>query len=301
MTLSEAFKKGSRILKVAGIDAPEVDSGVMLCYVVKCDRAYLYAHGDRELDEGLLRDYMLLLKKRTLGYPLQYLTGTQEFMSLTFEVAPGVLIPRQETELLVETVIDFCRNRGNSRILDIGTGSGCIAISLAHYLSACTVVAIEKMDDALEIAKRNARLNGVEDRILFVQSNLFENLKAPSSKERFDVIVSNPPYVRSGDIKVLQREVRGHEPIEALDGGDDGLFFFREIIRGAPEYLKDGGMLAFETGYDQAETVAALMSGKAGSDDNRPGDGTSIHCCFNNIRSCKDLAGIDRVVSGVLV
>lgn len=321
MTLSEAFRKGTGILRAADIDAPAADAGVILCHVAKCDRAYLYAHGDLELDEGLLRDYISILKRRILGYPLQYLTGLQEFMSLTFEVAPGVLIPRQDTELLVETVIHFCKAKGDLRILDIGTGSGCIAISLAHYLPGCTVVAVDKMAGALEIAKRNACLNGVEDRVLFIQSDLFENLKAlPSSAKcrlsdeqhaldghlsnrSFDVIVSNPPYVRSGDIKRLQMEVRNHEPIEALDGGNDGLFFYREIIRIAPGHLADGGMLAFETGYDQADAVATLMSGGTQVSDNKfaedsPAEKVSLSC-FDSIRIHKDLAGIDRVVSGV--
>jgi release factor glutamine methyltransferase len=296
MTLSEAYRKGTGILKVAGIDAPAADAGVILCHVVKCNRAYLYAHGDEELADGLLRTYISLLKKRTLGYPLQYLTGAQEFMSLPFEVGPGVLIPRQDTELLVETVTDFCREKAESkdndsdygdgvsgcelRILDIGTGSGCIAISLAHYLPGSRVVAVDKMAEALEIAKRNARLNGVEDRVLFIQSDLFDNLR----DDLFDVIVSNPPYIRSGDIKRLQQEVKDYEPIEALDGGNDGLFFYREIIRRAPVYLKDGGMLAFETGYDQAGAVARQMTSSS---------------CFDSIRIHKDLAGIDRVVSGL--
>ncbi len=291
MTLSEAFRTGSQILKNADINAPAVDAGVLLCSVAKCSREDIYAHGDREMDDSLLQRYLSALEKRSQGYPLQYLTGVQEFMSLSFSVGPGVLIPRQETELLVETVLEFCRNKagkGNlnesncGRILDIGTGSGCIAVSLAYYLPGWTVVAVDKMFSALDGVKKNAYANGVGERVFTLKSDLFRNVDMTvSSTGGFDVIVSNPPYIRSADICGLQREVREHEPIEALDGGMDGLFFYREIIRTAPAYLKEGGMLAFEVGYDQAEDVAALMSG------------------FVSIGIQKDLAGIDRVVTGV--
>lgn len=290
MTLSEAFRTGGQILKNADINAPAVDAGVLLCSVAKCSREDLYAHGDREMDDGLLQRYLSALEKRSQGYPLQYLTGMQEFMSLSFFVGPGVLIPRQETELLVETVLEFCRGKGNlnanncRKILDMGTGSGCIAVSLAYYLPGCTVVAVDKMESALDIVKKNAYVNGVGERVGTLQSDMFRNVDmTASSIDGFDVIVSNPPYIRSADICGLQREVREHEPIEALDGGVDGLFFYREIIRAAPFYLKEGGMLAFEVGYDQAEDVAALMSG------------------FSSICIHKDLAGIDRVVTGVKV
>ncbi len=348
MTLLEAFRTGSQFLKSADIDAPAIDAGVLLCSIAKCSREELYTYGDREMEESLHQRYLNALEKRSKGYPLQYLTGMQEFMSLSFYVGPGVLIPRQETELLVETVLEFCRNKtgictseannGNlkasqcSRILDMGTGSGCIAISLAYYLPGCTVVAVDKMESALDMVKRNARANGVEARVSTLQSDLFRNLEiTTSSAGRFDVIVSNPPYIRSADICDLQREVREHEPIEALDGGIDGLSFYRQIIGEAQAYLKEGGMLAFEVGYDQAKDVAALMSGVSGMSDkfgvssesdvsdkfgvssesdasdksgasNASGT-TDIekHQCagFRSIRIHKDLAGIDRVVTGV--
>lgn len=327
MTLSEAFRTGSQILRNADIYAPAIDAGVLLCSVAKCSREDLYAHGDRELDEGLLKRYLSALEKRSQGYPLQYLTGMQEFMSLPFSVGPGVLIPRQETELLVETVLEFCRNKectytnepsksnlnpcNCGRILDMGAGSGCIAVSLAYYLPGWTVVAVDKMESALDIVKKNALVNGVGDRVITLQSDLFRNVEAAaSSSGGFDVIVSNPPYIRSADICDLQREVREHEPIEALDGGMDGLNFYREIIGAAPAYLKEGGMLAFEVGYDQAEDVAALMAGAAGASGASDVSGAScvsdasgsekgLSECFRSIRIHKDLAGIDRVVTGV--
>ena len=280
MNFSEAFKKGIEILKNAGNEAPARDAGALLCSVANCDRTFLYAHGTDELDDVLHDSYLSMVESRAGGLPLQYLTGVQEFMSLPFEVGRGVLVPRQETELLVESVINLCREReGSTEILDIGTGSGCIAVSLAYFLPGCRVTAIDKMSDAITIAQRNAQANRVADRIRFLKSNLFSRLAGA----RFDVIVSNPPYIRTDDINGLQREVRCYEPIEALDGGKDGMNFYRDIIEDAPGFLKEGGILAFETGYDQAAEVAALMSG-----------------CFGHIKVLKDLAGIDRVVTGLL-
>ncbi len=290
MTYGEALKTGIQILKAANNEAPAVDAGALLCAAANCGRVFLYSHGDSAVGEEDLQKYLAGLEKRAQGYPLQYLTGTQEFMSLPFEVRPGVLIPRQETELLVETVIGYCGNRASSegttgcgrafRILDIGTGSGCIAVSLAHYLPGCVVTAIDKMEDALVIAERNAVKNGVDGRIIFGKSDLFQNVGG----EAFDVIVSNPPYIRSDVIPGLMREVREHEPHTALDGGTDGLYFYREITCNAPAYLKKGGMLAFEIGYDQARDVASLMS----SD-------------FVDIKTFRDLSGMDRVVTGICI
>lgn len=317
MIIGEAYRKGIELLKRAGNKAPAQEAGALLCFVTHRGRTFLYAHNTDEIGDVLYNQYLLLLERRTEGVPLQYLTGFQEFMSLPFEVGPGVLVPRQETELLVETVINRCKGRnlsaaiadnqfenkiiakagkadrtvpGSGRgvngryggsndisILDIGTGSGCIAVSLAYYIPECAVTAIDRMPDAIAFARRNAVLNKVAERVHFIESNLFEAISA----ERFDIIVSNPPYVRTGDIKGLQREVRCFEPMEALDGGSDGLDFYRAIIEKAPGFLYGGGILAFETGYDQAQEVAKIMS-----------EG------FINIQIYKDLAGIDRVVTG---
>lgn len=296
MTYGEAYREGMKKLKNAGIEAPENDAGVLLCHAAKCSRTFLYAHGEELLEEEIGRVYRDMLEKRADGCPLQYLTGIQEFMSLKFETHPGVLIPRQDTELLVETVLDYCGTHKGDRslagpdtsgrsgrtisILDMCTGSGCIAVSLAYHFPGCGVTASDIMPDALRTASGNAGRNGVSDRIVFIESDLFNNIP----KTEFDVIVSNPPYIRTGDLPGLQREVRDFEPVEALDGGADGLRFYRSIIDTSPVYLKSGGLLALETGYDQASEVAALMAG----------DGR-----YDNIRIHKDLAGIDRVVAGL--
>lgn len=310
MTLSEALRKGRDILKASGIEAPAGEVGVLLCSAAGCERLFLYTHGEMLLDAAQEQRFMSMLEKRALGVPLQYITGMQEFMSLPFKVREGVLVPRQETELLVETVIacfggktsvlyglpvstvmdDMMGTKmqglvlNNSEmpdisILDIGTGSGCIAISLAHYLPKAVLTAVDKMADALEIARENADMNGVAGRISFIQSNLFERL----SDHKYDAIVSNPPYIRTSDIPGLQREVSCYEPMAALDGGSDGLYFYRAIIKDARLHLNENGLVAFETGYDQAAEVAGMMS-----DD------------FREIEIKKDLSGIDRVVTGRL-
>jgi len=299
MNINEAFRKGIEILKIAGNEASAHDAGALLCFAAHCDRAFLYSHGTDEFEGVLCDHYFSMLQSRAVGMPLQYLTGVQEFMSLPFEVGRGVLVPRQETELLVETVMNLCRKqvklagihysqeagdaivdngKAADSILDIGTGSGCVAVSLAYYMPECIVTAIDRMPEAIVIAQRNAKLNEVADRVRFIESDLFKAIVG----EKFDIIVSNPPYIRTDDIKELQREVRCFEPMEALDGGNDGLHFYRAIIKKAPGFLKEGGMLAFETGYDQAADVAELMSG-----------------CFSDMRIYKDLSGINRVVTGI--
>jgi release factor glutamine methyltransferase len=279
MTVNEVYKKGTAILKNAGNEAPANDAGALLCFIADRDRTFLYAHNTDILDDTLLISYLALLERRASGEPLQYLTGLQEFMSLPFRVGPGVLVPRQDTEVLVETVINFCRDRtGTIDILDIGTGSGCIAVSLAHYIHGCKVVAIDRMSDALAIAEKNALENGAAGRIEFIRSDLFEAIAG----RQFDVIVSNPPYIRTGDICSLQKEVRCHEPAAALDGGANGLEFYREIVKCAPGFLRERGSLVFETGYDQAAEVTVLMADK-----------------FEQVRIYKDLAGVERVVSGI--
>lgn len=279
MTINEAFRKGTGILKNAGNEAPANDAGVLLCHAIKRGRTFLYSHGTDELDGELLERYAALLEKRAGGVPLQYLIGFQEFMSLPFKVSRDVLIPRQDTEILVEAVIKLCREKyaGRAGILDIGTGSGCIAVSLAYYMPEAAVTAADLMPEALAAAMENARQNGVADRIRFVESNLFGGIEGG----RFEIIVSNPPYIRSEDIAKLPKEIRCHEPAAALDGGPDGLDFYRAILAEAPAFLKEEGMLCFETGYDQAAEVAAFMKES-----------------FGEIKIIKDLAGIDRVVVG---
>lgn len=277
MTLKEALKKGIGILKDSGIETPAADAGVLLCHAVGCDRIHLHAYGDDAIDEASFERYFKFISKRSEGMPVQYITGHCEFMSLDFDVGPEVLIPRQDTEILVETVISFCRKTGkHMRILDIGAGSGCIAVSLAYHIGECSVTAVDISEKALKTAYRNAVKNRVSEKITFVAGNLFDKL----SSARFDVIVSNPPYVRCAEIETLQREVRDFEPHEALDGGEDGLVFYREIAAKASSSLTPGGLLAFEVGCDQAEAVVQILK-----------DG------YTDIKIVRDMAGIDRVIT----
>ncbi len=282
ITVKDAFHKGIADLKNANIMTSVLEAGVMLCYVLNCDKTYIYSHGDNVMPNSEASAYFTCLEKRVSGMPLQYITGQQEFMSLMFRVSPDVLIPRQDTEILVETVIDYVKKIDQStvKILDIGTGSGCIAISLAYFLKNSLLTAIDISQAALDVAYSNAESAGVSGRVRFIKSNLFENI---CENERFDIIVSNPPYITTGDIENLQVEVKCHEPAAALDGGPDGLEFYRSIIMAAPRFLNADGFLAFEVGFDQSKQVAALMQER-----------------FCGISIIKDLSNVDRVVTGVL-
>ena len=213
-------------------------------------------------------------KKIASGEPLQYVVGTTEFMSLEFKVEPGVLIPRPDTETLVEAAINYIGDK-NLRVLDIGSGSGCVAISIAHYCKNAEVTSIDISPQALAIAKDNRELNNAE--VQFMLCDIMNDYP----KGKFDVIVSNPPYIPTNDISELDTNVKDFEPLTALDGGKDGLDFYRRIISIAPELLSDDGKIYFEVGHDQADAVAELMSKD-----------------FKNIKKIKDLCGIERVVCG---
>jgi release factor glutamine methyltransferase len=280
MELREALQKGISILREASVEAAAAEAGILLCHVAGCDRTHLYAHGEESLCEGISEQYLELLNRRAKGIPIQYILGFCEFMSLGFKVNPGVLIPRQDTEILVESVIDFCKEcSGHLKILDLCTGSGCIAVSLAHYVKDCAITATDISETAIRTAYENALKNGVADKIEFIRGSLFEVL----NYRKFDIIVSNPPYIRRTDIAGLQREVRDFEPWEALDGGQDGLSFYRDIVGKAREYLEPLGFLALEVGIGQAQVVKELMERD-----------------FSDITKVKDLSGIDRVMIGKL-
>ncbi len=288
ITVKEALEKGIAILKKSDIKTPALEAGVMLCNALKCDKAFLYSRNENTMTYESSCIFFDSLEKRISGIPLQYITGRQEFMSLTFEVSPNVLIPRQDTEILVETVIRYAGllKTGNIRILDIGTGSGCIAVCLAYYIKNCTITALDISKEALDIARRNAENAGVENRICFIQSNLFSRLSSHHGIDNihcFDIIVSNPPYIKTEDMEKLQTEIKCHEPHVALCGGYDGLNFYRSIIKKSPQFLSREGLLALEVGYNQAADVTGLMEDR-----------------FFDISVLKDLSNIERVVTGRL-
>ncbi|MHB8065740.1 MAG: N5-glutamine methyltransferase family protein [Ruminiclostridium sp.] len=363
MNIKEYLRYAANSLKVANIETPVLEAGVILCHILKCDKVYLYSQEDRVLQKEEIGALNYILRQRSEHVPLQYLMGETEFMSLSFTVSPAVLIPRQDTELLVEkcielinemsisrrkqvpstrvnakgnalededsdadrisisnrdqntdidlisnrdqnTDIDLISNRNQNtdinlisncdhieisiladkskvKVLDMCTGSGCVAISIAHYCPDSIVVACDVSRDALSIAKVNSERNGVQNRLELRWGDLFEAL---AGERGFDIIVSNPPYIETSIMPSLQEEVINHEPHLALDGGLDGLDFYRDITSIAPDYLINGGYLAFEIGYNQGQSVSDLMKES-----------------FNDIEVYKDLAGNDRVVIGRFV
>ncbi len=278
MKYQECYMEGRTALQQAGIAEADLDARLLLEYICGTNRNDLLVHGDREVEAEKLTAYRTTIAKRSERIPLQHITGAQDFMGLEFRVNEHVLIPRQDTEILVEEVMRDIQD--NSRILDMCTGSGCILISLLHYSNWCEGVGVDISKEALEVAAANGEaLLPIEKRPKWLESNLFEAVEG-----KFDIIVSNPPYIRTAVIDTLMPEVRDFEPIQALDGTEDGLFFYRRIVSEAPGYLHKEGRLYFEIGHDQAEEVSALMEK----------DG------FTDIRVVKDYAGLDRVVCGIL-
>lgn len=260
-----------------GVDNPRLDAEVLLSHILGKDRLYLYVHFDQPLEQKELEAFRAVVKRRALREPVAYITGCREFMGLAFQVSQAVLIPRPDTEILVETVLAKLAGEKTAApsLLDIGTGSGAIIISILHTLAAATGVAVDISAEALLVARENACRHGVADRLTLCKGDVFSAVAG----RQFDVIVSNPPYIPQQDITGLAAEVR-KEPHLALDGGADGLDFYRRISQAASTYLVDGGLLAFEVGLGQADEVAEL--GKAQQ--------------FLVEAIVKDYAGIDRVV-----
>lgn len=279
-TYQEVYREGEAQLRQAGIEEAALDARLLLEYVCGTDRNTLLAHGEREVSEAEYERYSGLIAQRASHIPLQHLTGEQEFMGLTFMVNNKVLVPRQDTEVLVEEALRHLHD--GIRILDVGTGSGCILLSLLRYSNDCTGTGVDLSKEALAVARENYR-RLLEQRpdmeACFIESDLFAELL---TGQQYEMIISNPPYIRTDVINTLMPEVREHEPWMALDGQADGLYFYREITSQAGKYLTRGGMLFYEIGYDQAEDVCKIME--------REG--------FREIEVVKDFAGLDRVVYG---
>lgn len=306
MTLRTGYTEAKRRLEESGIEEASLDAWLLLEHVTGISRASYYADPDREMSPDEWRRYSELVGRRAERVPLQHIIGTQEFMGLVFEVNEHVLIPRQDTEILVEQALAFigsgkvpAAENSRTRILDMCTGSGCILLSVMHWAESYRQKALRRAGDtdrggekqdiiiegtgadispkALAVAEKNARRLGISAG--FVESDLFGAVRG-----KYGMIVSNPPYIRTDEIKDLQEEVRLHDPVIALDGREDGLYYYRRIVRESRSYLEEGGALLFEIGCDQAEAVSGLMRGAG----------------FSEITVKKDLAGLDRVVSGVL-
>ena len=279
MRYQDCFNKGREVLMEAGIEEAAWDARLLLEHVCKTDRNYLLVHGDKEVDPDKETAYFQMINVRAKRVPLQHITGVQNFMGLDFQVNEHVLIPRQDTEILVEEILRQMSD--GSRILDMCTGSGCILISLLHYNNWCEGVGVDLSENALKVASANAEAllqnKSPQPAYKFIQSDLFENVDG-----KYDIIVSNPPYIKSEVIETLMPEVKVHEPRMALDGTEDGLYFYRKITDFSKEYLKRGGMLYYEIGHDQGEEVSEIMKAAG----------------FTDVHVVKDYAGLDRVVYG---
>ncbi|SDB20575.1 release factor glutamine methyltransferase [Pseudobutyrivibrio sp. YE44] len=276
MTYRQALEKGILLLESENIADAKIDAWLLLSFVTQLSRADYFLKQNEVIDEIALYKYKDLLLKRASHTPLQHITGEQDFMGITFWVNENVLIPRQDTETLVEEALKVIPS--GSHILDLCTGSGCVIISLAVLGQGYSGIGVDISDEALTVARENGnRLVGAK--VVFEKGDLWQPVSG-----RFNAIVSNPPYIRSKDIEELETEVKDYEPRLALDGTEDGLYFYREITAHAPEYLSEGGWLLVEIGYDQGPDVKALFEAAG----------------FKDVEVVKDLAKNDRVVKGHL-
>lgn len=297
MNLREALAYGEKALKMAGIAESKIDAWLLFEFVTKMNRTKFFMNGTDLVSESDFEKYKALIEKRKQHYPLQYITCVQQFCGYDFYVDESVLIPRSETEELVGLAKDSIKamlctdnmadnrvnvNKANAgavkklNILDMCTGSGCIAVSIALSGENVDVTAVDISPKALDVAKKNAKKHNAC--VEFVKSDLFENLTG----EKYDIIVSNPPYIETKELSTLMEEVIKYEPVCALDGKEDGLYFYRKIIKESINFLNEDGKLMFEIGYNQGKSVSLLME-EAG---------------FHNIKIIKDLSGLDRIVCG---
>ncbi len=278
MIYSDIYKNASIRLKEAGVPEYQLDARLLLEYVCGIDYNTLLVHGDRDVSPEEEKKYNELIEKRASRVPLAYIVGYQEFMGLTFDVNENVLVPNQDTETLAEEALRELSD--GMRFMDLCTGSGCVALSILNYTNDTSCVMTDISDKAIEVATGNRDRLGFSDRAEIVKTDLFPQ----DADNKFDMIVSNPPYIRTDVIATLPPEVGKGEPYIALDGGQDGLIFYRRIIENAPKWLYTSGWLMMEIGYDQGDAVAGLMK-----------DGG-----FHEVEVIKDLGGNDRVVRGCL-
>lgn len=296
LPVKELIKIGENQLADAGVEDAAIDAKALFCYMMHFDRARLMMRWQDVMQDNQCEEYFDLVARRASRVPLQHITGEQEFMGLTFQVSDKVLIPRQDTETMVEDALDVinknklrgetlnCRKRRNWAILDLCCGSGAIGISIDKLAEGCKVTCSDISGDALAMAEKNAASLGAKS-VKMVKSDMFEAFRGKLGNKKFDLIISNPPYIRSDVIPTLQPEVKDHEPLSALDGGEDGLTFYRIIADQAPEFLKKEGILMMEIGHDQMGEVTKLFS----ADDR-----------YSFVMGLKDLAGRDRIVTAIL-
>ncbi len=281
-TIGRILKWTEQYFGRKGVESPRLDAEVLLSHVLGKARIYLYVHFDEPLEKRELAAYRELVQKRVQRVPVAYLVGSREFMGLTFRVSTATLVPRPDTEILVQAALERLKKvvgtkGGPVRFADIGTGTGAICLSVLHFLPGAEAMTVDISPEALAVARENAEALGLSDRIAFFEGDLLEPVKG----QRFHAILSNPPYIPDGDIDRLAPEVRENEPMTALAGGRDGLDFYRRLCREAPPLLEPGGFLAFEVGIRQADAVARLAK---------------EHALIGQTEILKDLSGIERVV-----
>lgn len=279
VSIAEATLEATRILRRAGVPESRREAASLLAHVLGRDRTFLITHAEEEVSAQNIAAFRSVVERRAGGEPLQYITGRTEFFKLDFEVTPAVLIPRPETELLVETALDLLQGTDTPLVCDVGTGSGCIIISILHEREKARGLGLDISGEALEVARLNASRHRVEERLSLILSDCFDALERPDAP--FDMIVSNPPYVAEAALEGLQREVRDFEPRVALSPGGDGLSIIRRLVSEAPTLLRTGGYLLIEIGFDQHEAVGRLI-------DSQTWELLDIHL---------DLQGIPRTVA----
>jgi len=279
--ITEVLMEAVRLLEEKGVAEPRADAEILLSHVLNTDRLNLYIRGNELIDEKSYKDFMAYIARRLKGEPVQYIVGKSYFMGLPFKVVPGVLIPRHDTEILVERVLDEIKDVRDAVAVDVGCGSGVIAMSLARFKEDIFVYAVDIDERAVRLTLENADLNAVAHKIKVLKGDLFDPLRELIKERSLDAIVSNPPYISREEFDDLPVEVKDYEPFSALYGGEDGLLYYRRIIKEGYAFLKRDGIMAFEIGYNQADMVQYLMQ-----------EG------FYDIKVFKDLAGLDRVVIG---
>lgn len=274
-TYKDALEYGKQRLLECEIEDANLDAWLLLEYVSGISRSWYFMHENEEISEDDIEEYQILIEQRGKHIPLQQLTKEAYFYGMKFFVNENVLIPRQDTEVLVEQVLSLSKGKENLKLLDMCTGSGCILLALLANLKQASGTGVDLSEKALEVAQRNGEELGIE--VSWVQSDLFDKVSGS-----YDIIVSNPPYIETSVIEGLMDEVKLYEPRMALDGTEDGLFFYREITMQAGKYLKNNGILAFEIGYNQGKAVSEFMKENG----------------YKEVQVLQDLAGLDRVVTG---
>ena len=283
MKIKDIINYGVAMIK--NTESPSLETQMMIAKVIEKDRLYIMLNLEEDIDESKVEIIKTMIDKRKNSYPLQYILGEREFWGMDFKVSEGVLIPRQDTEILIEETLKKLKDnkhKSNLKGFEIGVGSGIISITLLKEIETLTMIGVDINDKAIELTKANALKHEVSDRLCILNSNLFEKI---NKENQFDFIISNPPYIETKVIDSLKEDIKKHEPKLALDGGEDGLDFYRAIIEQSKSYISPEGFIAFEIGYNQAEAVKKIF----------------VKNGYPNVTVAKDLAGFDRVVIGMII